>query len=125
MSQDHIQQLKYLLEQALAENSEVQGATIVSTQGLPITSLMDREANEGIISAMTAAIQSVSMRASEELHRGTLERILLEGDQGIMIMCAAGENAILVTLVEKNASLGLIFMLMTSLAKKIAKTLED
>ena len=125
MSSDHLNKLKYLLETISAENDEIQGSTIVSTQGLPIVSLLEKGANDGIISAMSAAIQSVGVRAAEELKRGKLKRILLEGDQGTMIMTAAGPNAILVTLAQKDASLGVIFMLMESLANKIAAILED
>jgi predicted regulator of Ras-like GTPase activity (Roadblock/LC7/MglB family) len=113
------------METINAENFEIQGSTIVSTQGLPIVSLLDKSVNDGIISAMSAAIQSVGMRAAEELKRGKLKRILLEGDEGTMIMTAAGENAILVTLAQKDASLGVIFMLMESLAKKVAAILDD
>ncbi len=125
MSSDHLNKLKYLLETISAENDEIQGSTIVSTQGLPIVSLLEKGANDGIISAMSAAIQSVGARAAEELKRGKLKRILLEGDKGTMIMTAAGPNAILVTLAKADASLGVIFMLMESLANKIEAILED
>jgi len=125
MSSEHLNKLKYLLETISAENDEIQGSTIVSTQGLPIVSLLEKGANDGIISAMSAAIQSVGQRAAEELKRGKLKRILLEGDNGTMIMTAAGPNAILVTLAKADASLGVIFMLMESLANKIEAILED
>jgi predicted regulator of Ras-like GTPase activity (Roadblock/LC7/MglB family) len=86
---------------------------------------MDESINEGIISAMAAAIQAVADRAADELKRGQLRRILLEGHKGLMIMNQAGEHAILVTLVEKDASLGVIFMLIESCSRKIAKILNN
>lgn len=47
---------------------------------------------------MSAAILSVSERAVEELARGDLKRILIEGVEGIIILSKSGENAILYTL---------------------------
>jgi predicted regulator of Ras-like GTPase activity (Roadblock/LC7/MglB family) len=85
---------------------------------------MDNEINDGIVSAMSAAIQSVGERAAEELKRGKLNRILLDGDEGHMIMNQAGEHAILVTLVKKSASLGVIFMFIDSYSRKISKMLD-
>jgi predicted regulator of Ras-like GTPase activity (Roadblock/LC7/MglB family) len=108
----------------MAETDEIQGTSIVSVQGLPIVSLMDESINEGIVSAMAAAIQSVGERSADELKRGRLRRIMLDGEEGQMIMNQAGEHAILVTLVRKDASLGVIFMLIDSFSRKIAKVLD-
>jgi uncharacterized protein len=115
-----------LLQNLTAESDEIQGLTLVSVQGLPIVSLMDEAltAAESLTSAMAAAIQSVGERAAEELKRGKLRRIMLDGDNGEMIMTAAGEHAILVALVKKDASLGVIFMLIDSYVKKISKILD-
>lgn len=108
----------------MAESDEIQGLSIVSVQGLPIVSLMDSSVNDGIVSAMAAAIQSVGERAAEELSRGKLRRIMLDGETGQMIMNQAGEHAILVTLVKQDSSLGVIFMLIESFSRKIAKILD-
>ena len=61
---------------------------------------------------------------ADELKRGKLKRILLDGDQGNLLLTAAGEHAILVSLVIRDASLGVIFMLIDSAIKKISKILD-
>lgn len=85
---------------------------------------MDSEISETLTSAMAAAIQSVAERAAEELKRGTLKRVMLDGDNGNLLMTAAGQHAILVSLIAQNASLGVLFMLIDSYVKKIAKILD-
>jgi predicted regulator of Ras-like GTPase activity (Roadblock/LC7/MglB family) len=121
---EHVDELRYILQNLMAESDEIQGLSVVSVQGLPIVSLMDSSVNDGIVSAMAAAIQSVGERAAEELARGKLRRIMLDGETGQMIMNQAGEHAILVTLVKQDSSLGVIFMLIESFSKKIAKILD-
>ncbi len=107
-----------------AVNSDIQGSAIVSVQGLPICSVLARDINDGIVSAMSAAILSVSERAVEELARGDLKRILIEGVEGIIILSKAGENAILCTLAKSDASLGMVFLNIQSVSRKISELLD-
>ena len=107
-----------------AVNSDIQGSAIVSIQGLPICSVLARDVNDGIVSAMSAAILSVSERAVEELDRGELKRILIEGVNGIIILSRAGDNAILCTLCNANASLGMVFLNIQSVSNRIAALLD-
>ena len=112
-----------------AINSDIQGSAIISVQGLPIASALPKTeygepANDGIVSAMSAAIASVSERAVQELSRGVLKRIMIEGDEGLIILSRAGENAILCVLSTPNPSLGMIFININSVSKKIADILD-
>jgi hypothetical protein len=121
---ENIAELTDLLRQMEAVNPNIQGSAIVSVQGLPICSALARDVNDGIVSAMSAAILSVSERAVEELVRGDLKRILIEGVDGIIILSKAGENAILCTLAKSEASLGMVFLNIQSVSNKIAELLD-
>ena len=107
-----------------AVNADIQGSAIVSVQGLPICSVLARDVNDGIVSAMSAAILSVSERAVEELARGNLKRILIEGEDGTIILSKAGTNAILATLTRAEASLGMVFINIQSVSEKISQLLD-
>lgn len=121
---ENISELIELLRQMEAINSEIQGSAIVSVQGLPICSVLARDINDGIVSAMSAAILSVSERAVDELARGDLKRILIEGEDGIIILSKAGGNAILCTLARSNASLGMVFLNIESVSRKVSELLD-
>ena len=121
---ENISELIDLLRRMEAVNSEIQGSAIVSIQGLPICSVLARDVNDGIVSAMSAAILSVSERAVEELSRGDLKRILIEGLDGIIILSKAGSNAILCTLARSDASLGMVFLNIQSVSQKISELLD-
>ena len=121
---ENIDQLTELLRKLESINSDVQGSSIVSVQGLPICSALARDVNDGIESAMSAAIQSVSERAVEEIARGALKRILIEGEDGTIILSKAGNNAILCVLAKQNSNLGMLFINIASVAKKVAELLD-
>ncbi len=121
---ENIAELTELLREMEAINPNIQGSAIVSVQGLPICSSLAKDVNDGIVSAMSAAILSVSERAVEELARGDLKRILIEGVDGIIILSKAGENAILCTLAKSEASLGMVFLNIQRVSNKIAELLD-
>lgn len=121
---ENISELIDLLRKMEAVNAEIQGSAVVSVQGLPICSVLARDVNDGIVSAMSAAILSVSERAVEELARGDLKRILIEGNEGIIILSKAGQNAILCTLCKANASLGMVFLNIQSVSRKISELID-
>ena len=87
----------------------VQATAVVSTDGLVIASRLPDLVEEDRIGAMGAAILSISSRSGEELDRGDIERVLIEGESGYILIRSIGEDAILVALVEKEVRLGMLF----------------
>lgn len=121
---ENISELTDLLRKMEATSQDIQGSTIVSVQGLPICSALSKNVNDGIVSAMSAAILSVSERAVEELARGDLKRILIEGLDGLIILSRAGNNAILCVLAKADASLGMVFLTIQNISQRIAELLD-
>ena len=59
---------------------------------------------------MSAALLSLGARVARELERGTLEQVLVKGDNGYVLMLQAGNDAVLTVLASTQAKLGLIFL---------------
>ncbi|MHA2252753.1 MAG: roadblock/LC7 domain-containing protein [Candidatus Kariarchaeaceae archaeon] len=100
---------------------ELQAAAVVSVEGLPIASKLPDQYEDTIIAAMTAAMLSLGDKIANNLNKGTLEKIMIEGAHGVVVSMSAGPNAVLTVSADKDAKLGLLFMEMTNAAKKIAE----
>jgi predicted regulator of Ras-like GTPase activity (Roadblock/LC7/MglB family) len=50
--------------------------------------------------------------------------MLIEGETGYVIICDAGNDAILAVLTNKRANIGYMFFMMTRVAKKIETVLS-
>ncbi len=87
----------------------VEATAIVSTDGLVIASRLPENVEEDRVGAMGAAILSISTRSGEELDRGEMRRVLIEGTDGYLLIRSIGEFAILVALVDKKVRLGMLF----------------
>jgi predicted regulator of Ras-like GTPase activity (Roadblock/LC7/MglB family) len=99
----------------------VEATAVVSTDGLVIASRLPDQVEEDRIGAMGAAILAISARSGNELERGVMERVLIEGAAGYILIRSIGEDAILVALVEKDVRLGMLFYE----AKKCIQSLNE
>jgi predicted regulator of Ras-like GTPase activity (Roadblock/LC7/MglB family) len=79
--------------QELIKNTGLEGASLVSADGLPISSVLKPGMEEDRIAAMSAAILSLGERVSEELAKGTLEQITIKGRDGYVILTGVGTDA--------------------------------
>jgi len=102
---------------------EIESAAIVSIEGLPIASDLPEEIEEARLAAMTAAMLSLGERVAQEMQRGELEKIFIEGTYGYIITMAAGPNAVLTVSARKEAKLGLVFLDMARAAQEVERQL--
>jgi predicted regulator of Ras-like GTPase activity (Roadblock/LC7/MglB family) len=98
------------LEELQASSPSIQGAEIVSVDGLPIASVLRGNADEERLAAMSAAMLSLGERISAELRRGTLEQVYIKGEDGYVFLTAVGEEAVLTVMASKDVKLGLVFL---------------
>jgi Uncharacterized distant relative of homeotic protein bithoraxoid len=96
--------------QELIKNTGLEGACLVSADGLPISSVLKPGMEEDRLAAMSAAILSLGERVAEELAKGTLEQITIKGQNGYVILTGVGTDAVMVVLANNNVKLGLLLM---------------
>jgi hypothetical protein len=96
--------------QELIRNTGLEGASLVSADGLPISSVLKPGMEEDRIAAMSAAILSLGERVVEELTKGALEQVVIKGRDGYVILTGIGSDAVLVALASDDAKLGLLLM---------------
>jgi uncharacterized protein len=99
-----------ILQNFVSGTSDVQGAALVSPDGLPLASSLPGSMDEERTSAMTAAMLSLGERIGQELARGTVEKVMVEGDNGYGILIGCGEDAVLLILASQTAKQGLLML---------------
>ena len=109
MAQTISEQLDQVLNDFERNVPHVEATAVVSTDGLVIASRLPDQVEEDRVGAMGAAILSISTRSGEELDRGEMLRVLIEGTDGYLLIRSIGNVAILVVLVDKKVRLGMLF----------------
>ena len=104
------QKLNQVIQNFVARTSDVQGAAVVTPDGLPLASSLPGEMDEERVSAMSAAMLSLGERIGKELLGGNADRIFVEGDQGFTILTTCGNDAVFLVLASKEAKQGMLML---------------
>ncbi|OQY48050.1 MAG: hypothetical protein B6242_03395 [Anaerolineaceae bacterium 4572_78] len=111
--------LEQELEKLCHSLDSVQGAVIVSIEGFVVASYappsdvaVDDEDEEGAtnspqVAAMAATLIALGERTLARLAQGDLQRLLLEGETGAMLVVPASKRAAVALMVRNDAKMGL------------------
>ena len=104
--QDRIYQV---LDQFENSMTSVEATALFDSDGLVLASRLTGEVDDQRIGAMAAALLAISSRSGQELARGKIKRVLVEGEYGSMVLMSVSEDVILVGLVGTQVKLGILF----------------
>ena len=112
-----VERLKILNQAAYG----IEASMIVSADGLTVASALPDGMEESRISAMSAAMLSLSESITRELHKVTLEQVYIKGGNGYVLLMDIAQKAVLTVFAGQNVKLGLIILIM----KQAAADLES
>jgi predicted regulator of Ras-like GTPase activity (Roadblock/LC7/MglB family) len=111
--------LAWLLDDLADRVADFRQAVILSRDGLPIAASKDllREDAEHL-SAVAAAVQSLAAGTGEHFSAGGVRQTIIELEQGILFVIAAGEGSCLAALCPAGADAGTVAYEMAMLVKR-------
>lgn len=104
--------------------TDIEASAVVSVDGLAIAAVLPQGVEEDRVAAMSAAMLSLGERISSELGRSTLEQVYVKGVKGYIILMSIGDNAVLTSIANEQAKLGLIFLEMRRAAEDLKKIIQ-
>ena len=117
------ERLAAALDALMENNQEILAAALVSLDGFTMAAALPPEMEDDRVGAMSAAILGLGERAAAELGRGALTQVFIEGENGYVMLIAAGNRAVLTCIADIEAKLGLVLYDMRDAADTIAEIL--
>jgi uncharacterized protein len=117
------QRLAASLDALMENNQEILASALVSLDGFTMASALPEGMEDDRVGAMSAAILGLGERAAVELGRGALTQVFIEGENGYIMLIAAGDRAVLTCIAAVEAKLGLVLYDMRDAAETIAEIL--
>ncbi|MFN2593711.1 MAG: roadblock/LC7 domain-containing protein [Actinomycetota bacterium] len=118
-------QLAAALDDLLSVSHEIEAAAVVSSDGLPMASALPPHVEEDRLAAMSAALLVLGERAAQEMGKGDLSQVFVEGSTGHVVLMAAGEYALLVAVTSHDAKVGLVLFEMKRSAARVATIMDS
>jgi len=120
------QALSDLLQSLVRASPDFEGAVLVGLEdGLVLAAAwcVDGQSDFDVGAVATRAFE-LSDRTTETLDRGGLERLILMGAEGNMIITRAGPQALCVVLLQPHAKIGIASFEAARISAEIAQVLE-
>ncbi len=107
------------LQEFVTSVSNVQGASIMSPDGLAIASSLPAGMEEDRVAAMSAAMLALGERMGKELVRGDIQRVVVEGSKGFATIAACTADAVVVVLADEKVKLGVLNLEIKQLVERV------
>lgn len=120
----NLSSLQGLLQNFVVSSPDIQGAAVVTPDGLPLASVLPGSMDEERTAAMSAAMLSLGERIGRELSRGNIDRIFVQGESGYGVLTSCGNEAMLLTLATKEAKQGMLFLEIKQISDKVAAVMK-
>ena len=109
----------------------IKASVVVNRDGLLVSSYPPGDEGDPLanptsspqVAAMAATLIGLAERTLGRLEQGELERLLMEGEEGVMVVYPAG-RATLAVLVDKEQKLGPVLYAAARTAKDVANVLQ-
>jgi uncharacterized protein len=121
MAQSKEEQLKQILRNLHSSTPDIEGAAVISMDGLVMASSLPATVEEDRVSAMSAALYGIGARTAEELQRGEVEQLYIKGNNGYMLITQSGTDSVLAVMANSKAKLGIIFLDVKRAAEGVSK----
>ncbi len=116
--------LRSVLRELNASSTDIEASACISSDGFTMAAVLGEGVDPDRFGAMCASLLALAHRAAQEIQRGKLKLVLVEGDQGVMLLVQAGPNAILAVAAKPSKNLGMIFLDARKVAQKLVGVLE-
>ncbi|GMR20644.1 MAG: roadblock/LC7 domain-containing protein [Gammaproteobacteria bacterium] len=112
-------ELRPILRGLNCSSLDIEASAVMTRDGLAIASVLGEGVDPDRLSAMCAAMLGLANTTASELNRGNLEKVLIEGDLGFVLVVAAGDNAVLTVVARPTVNLGMVFLEAKRTADKV------
>src|SRR5512143_1707309 len=117
--------LRSVLRELNASSADIEASACISSDGYTLAAVLGEGVDPDRFGAMCASLLALAHRAAQEIQRGNLKLVLVEGEQGVMLLVQAGPDAILAVAAKPSNNLGKIFLDSRKFAQKLLGVLES
>jgi len=109
-----------LLRGLQAASDCVRSCALVSYDGLMLAAVLAEGVDADRFGAMCASLLALSTRAAKEVERGVLRQVILDGEQGPMLLTRAGPAGVLAVAADPTKNLGKLILDTRTTAQALA-----
>lgn len=115
--------VRSILKNLNSVSEQIQASSVMSRDGISFASVLGDGVDPDRLGAMCASLLSLGDTTAKELSRGKVKKLLLEGENGYILIIHVGTKAVLGIVTRPQANLGMVFVEAKNTALEILKIL--
>jgi predicted regulator of Ras-like GTPase activity (Roadblock/LC7/MglB family) len=122
---NRLDELNRILRKLQVDSPGIETSALISEDGLMIARAENGNMNmeEGRVAGMAATLLNLGTRAAMELSRGSVQEVIVRGENGYAVVLSAGRGTLLLAVTNEASKLGLIFFDMREAIRALQKVL--
>ena len=120
---NRLDELNRVLRKLQTDSPGIETCALISEDGLMIARAESVNMEETRVAGMTATLLNLGTRAAMELSRGTVQEVIVRGENGYAVVISAGRGTLLLAVTNENSKLGLIFFDMREAIRALQRVL--
>lgn len=113
--------LRRVIKHFQASVDGIEAVAVTSGDGLPLASVLGEQTDADRFGAMCASLLALASQAADEVVRGELRQVMVEGEEGTMLLVQAGEDTVLAVAAADFVNIGRVFLEARKTANKTAE----
>lgn len=113
--------IKEVLNRYRSVSPDIFGASVITMDGFMVASVTLSEIDEGLVGGISAALLGVGERIAKEMMNSKMTQIFVKSENGYIICNNISDETVLVSLVNSDAKLGLIFLEIKRMLPELGK----
>jgi len=120
---NRLDELNRILRKLQIDSPGIETSALISEDGLMIARADNMNMEETRVAGMAATLLNLGTRAAMELSRGSVQEVIVRGENGYAVVLSAGRGTLLLAVTNESSKLGLIFFDMREAIRALQKVL--
>lgn len=117
-------QIRAILRKLNSASGHIEASSVMTRDGISVASVLQDGVDTDRLGAMCASLLSLGDTTAKELKRGHVHQLLLEGENGYILIMHIGNKAVLGVVTRPKAQLGMVLVEAKKTAEEILKVLS-
>jgi predicted regulator of Ras-like GTPase activity (Roadblock/LC7/MglB family) len=121
MTTSSSEKIRGAVQGLLQASPYLKAAAVVRVSGLAVETIMPPYVDEERVSAMASVMLLLGERITEAMQTGALDKVYINGSAGHIVLMAIDRKAVLTVMAGEQAPVGLLFLEMGQVVRKLRK----
>ena len=125
MSSFDVDKLRDVLRGIASQTADIEGAALVSYDGIMIANALQRDSPAEIVAAITATLLNLGKMSVDVLQLGGLDQVFIKCQDGYIVIGRAGDRNVVTIMAKRDAKLGILINEMNKASEAVLKVLGE